>query len=52
MDTRVQDYLDDKLQSGADFESLDSLLADVKAQQELLKQQVRGHLIRDQSILT
>lgn len=44
MDTRVQDYLDDKLQSAADFESLDSLLADVKAQQELLRRQVGGYL--------
>jgi len=40
MDTRVQDYLDDRLQSTADLESLDTLLADVKRQQELLKKQV------------
>ena len=40
MDSRVQDYLDDKLQSSADLESLDTLLANVKAQQVLLKQQV------------
>ena len=40
MDSRVQDYLDDKLQSAADLDTLDSLLANVKAQQELLRQQV------------
>lgn len=39
-DVRVLDYLDDKLQSLADFETLDSLLDSVKAQQDLLKQQV------------
>lgn len=40
MDSRVQDYLDDKLQSSADLDSLDSLLANVKEQQDLLKKQV------------
>lgn len=40
MDSRVQDYLDDKLQSAADLETLDSLLASVNAQHELLRQQV------------
>ncbi|EME40105.1 hypothetical protein DOTSEDRAFT_91382 [Dothistroma septosporum NZE10] len=40
MEVRVQDYLDDKLQSAADLESLDSLLKSVKAQQDLLKQQL------------
>lgn len=42
MDARVQDYLDDKLQSAADLESLDSLLDTVREQQELLKKQVGG----------
>lgn len=41
MDSRVQDFLDDKLQSAADLESIDSLLENVKAQQDLLKKQVR-----------
>lgn len=41
MDSRVQDFLDDKLQAAADLESIDSLLHNVKAQQELLKEQVR-----------
>lgn len=36
----MQDYLDDKLQSAADMESLDSLLENVKSQQELLRKQV------------
>lgn len=40
MDTRVQDYLDDKLQSAADLELLDTLLGNVKSQQDLLRKQV------------
>lgn len=40
MDARVQDYLDDKLQSSADLETLDSLLETVKNQQDLLKKQL------------
>jgi hypothetical protein len=40
MESRAQDFLDDKLQSAADLESVDSLLANVKQQQELLKKQV------------
>lgn len=40
MDARVQDYLDDKLQSAADLDSLDLLLDTVREQQELLKKQV------------
>lgn len=40
MDVRVQDYLDDKLQSLTDLETLDSLLDNVKNQQQLLKQQL------------
>lgn len=40
MDSRVQDYLDDRLQSSADLDSLDALLESVKQQQELLKTQV------------
>lgn len=39
-DVRLVDFLDDKLQAFADFDSLDSLLDSVKAQQDLLKQQV------------
>ncbi|KAK3074537.1 hypothetical protein LTR53_002957 [Teratosphaeriaceae sp. CCFEE 6253] len=40
MDVRVQDYLDDKLQSTADLESLDTLLETVRNQQHLLKKQL------------
>lgn len=36
----MQDYLDDKLQSAADLETLGSLLENVKAQQDLLKRQL------------
>ncbi|KAK4497012.1 hypothetical protein PRZ48_011461 [Zasmidium cellare] len=41
MEARVQDFLDDKLQSAADLESIDSLLENVKAQQDLLKKQLQ-----------
>ena len=40
MEARIQDFLDDKLQSAADLESIDALLDSVRAQQDLLKQQV------------
>lgn len=40
MESRVQDYLDDKLQSAADLDGLDLLLENVKNQQDLLKKQV------------
>ena len=40
-DTRVQDFLDDKLQSLADLETLDSLLSNVQNQHDLLRKQVR-----------
>jgi RAD50-interacting protein 1 len=41
LDSRVRDYLDDKLQTPADFEGLDALLQQARNQQELLKKQVR-----------
>ncbi|KAL8703341.1 MAG: hypothetical protein Q9201_003477 [Fulgogasparrea decipioides] len=40
-DARVEDYLNDKLQTEADLDSLDSLLQTVKTQQALLKQQLQ-----------
>ncbi|KAL8726921.1 MAG: hypothetical protein Q9166_006410 [cf. Caloplaca sp. 2 TL-2023] len=39
-DIRVEDYLNDKLQTRADLDGLDKLLEDVKTQQALLKQQL------------
>jgi hypothetical protein len=39
--TRVEDFLNDKIQVAADFESLDSLLSSLRAQQELQQKQVR-----------
>ena len=39
-DVRVEDFLNDKLQTHADLENLDSLLENVREQQSLLKQQV------------
>lgn len=39
-DVRVEDYLNDKLQTRTDLANIDSLLEDVKAQQVLLQQQV------------
>ena len=44
-DGRVEDYLNDKLQTYADLENLDSLLETVKEQQALLSQQVRFQCI-------
>jgi hypothetical protein len=40
MDSRVRDYLDDKLQTPADFAGLDALLQQARNQQKLLKEQV------------
>ena len=39
-EARVHDFLDDKLQTAADLDSLDELLATVSAQHGLLKQQL------------
>ncbi|KIV97350.1 hypothetical protein PV10_01112 [Exophiala mesophila] len=38
--TRVQDYLDDKIQNAADLDNVDELLAKVQQQQEILKKQL------------
>jgi hypothetical protein len=37
---RIEDYLNDKLQTHADLESINSLLENVQNQQKLLRQQV------------
>lgn len=39
-DVRVEDYLNDKLQTGADLDNIDALLENVLKQQNLLKRQV------------
>lgn len=39
-DIRVEDYLNDKLQTAADLDNLDALLENVQDQQNLLKEQV------------
>ncbi|GAM83226.1 hypothetical protein ANO11243_012120 [Dothideomycetidae sp. 11243] len=39
-DARVKDYLDDRLQTAADLESLDTLLDSIKSQQTMLRQQL------------
>ena len=39
-DIRVEDYLNDKLQTTADLDVLDSILENVRNQQNLLKEQV------------
>ncbi len=44
LDSRVRDYLDDKLQTPADFEGLDALLEKARNQQELLKKQVSNYV--------
>lgn len=44
-DARVEDYLNDKLQTTADLESLDSLLENVRKQHQLLQEQVNFNLL-------
>ena len=44
-DTRLHDYLDDKLQTYADFTSLDQLISNVQSQQTLLKRQVNTSIL-------
>ena len=39
-DVRVEDYLNDKLQTSSDLANIDALLEDVKTQQVLLQKQV------------
>ena len=39
-DIRVEDFLNDKLQTSSDLANIDALLDEVKAQQVLLQQQV------------
>lgn len=43
MDVRVLDYIDDRLATSSDFDALDSLIENVKEQQDLLKKQVIRH---------
>jgi len=43
--TRVEDYLNDKIQVSGDFESLDSLLNSLRAQHELQRKQVLSYLL-------
>lgn len=38
---RVEDYLDDKIQTAADLENVDDLLSRVQQQQNLLRKQVK-----------
>ena len=42
LSVRVEDYLNDKLQTSADLENIDTLLKNVLKQQTLLKQQARN----------
>lgn len=44
-DIRVQDFLNDKIQTTADLGGIDALLEDVRRQQILLKQQVLEKLL-------
>lgn len=41
VDTRLEDYLQDKVQTSADLETLDSLLDQVRTQQNLLRKQLQ-----------
>lgn len=49
LDTRARDYLDDKLQTPADFEGLEALLQQARDQQEVLKKQVGTDVGRSSS---
>ncbi len=40
-DTRVEDYINDKFQTYDDFDTLETLIANVQVQQDLLNKQVR-----------
>ena len=44
-DTRVEDYLNDKIQTHADLDNLDSLLKTVREQQKVLQGQVGTYII-------
>ena len=52
LDVRVEDYLNDKLQTYADLENLDSLLQTVKEQQVLLRNQVLSQTMLWMSVRT
>jgi len=49
-DIRVDDYIDDKLQTASDFASLDSLIASVETQRIQLQDQVGGLNLFDPSV--
>ena len=45
-DVRVEDFLNDKLQTASDLANIDTLLEDVRSQQVLLQQQVSFVLLQ------
>ena len=49
---RVEDYLNDKIQTAADLDQLDSLIHRVQEQQELLRKQVSSLLQPHRLLLT
>lgn len=51
-DIRLDDYLNDKLQTAADFEDLDSLIASVEEQRSQLQSQVRYSLFVELNCIT
>lgn len=40
VEVRLDDYLNDRIQNSADFDTLNTLIANVQTQQELLRKQV------------
>ncbi len=50
--TRVEDYLNDKIQTAADLDQVDSLLVRVQEQQDLLRKQVRRLVQKPDACLT
>jgi hypothetical protein len=50
-DIRVDDYLNDKLQTDADFANLDSLIASIETQRVQLEDQVGNNLILSHTLV-
>ena len=50
MDARVEDYLNDKIQTEADLDSLDVLIQAAQEQQALLRRQVMRSQLRKRKL--
>jgi len=45
-DIRLEDYINDKFQTAADFDSLESLISNVETQKKQLQEQVSNNICR------